>query len=124
MGVSENLCSFLNDIKQLVLYAVEHGIAMEPMKEKWASCRVDLGYTELFCFPELTSVFCRLVTVILGTLWCSIKQIKAPYVCDWEHGIALHSMQGNQATSHGARDVSRFFSSCGENMGYIVKLRQ
>ena len=30
---------------------------MEPMKFKWASSRVDLGYTELFCFPEVTSVF-------------------------------------------------------------------
>ena len=29
---------------------------MEPMKGTWASSRVDLGYTELFCFPEVTSV--------------------------------------------------------------------
>ena len=36
---------------------MEHGIAMEPMKGKWASSRVDLGYTELFCIPEVTSVF-------------------------------------------------------------------
>ena len=39
---------FLKEVKPLVLYSVEHGIAMEPMKGKWASCRVDLGYTELF----------------------------------------------------------------------------
>ena len=30
---------------------------MEPMKVKWASSRVDLGYTELFCIPEVTAVF-------------------------------------------------------------------
>ena len=30
---------------------------MEPMKGKCASSRVDLGYTELFCIPEVTSVF-------------------------------------------------------------------
>ena len=36
---------------------MEHGIAMEPMKGKWASSQVDLGYTELFCIPEVTSVF-------------------------------------------------------------------
>ena len=36
---------------------MEHRIAMEPMKGKWASSRVDLGYTELFCIPEVTSVF-------------------------------------------------------------------
>ena len=40
-----------------VLYDVEHDIAMEPMKGKWASSRVDLGYTELFCIPEVTVVF-------------------------------------------------------------------
>ena len=30
---------------------------MESMKGKWASSRVDLGYTELFCIPEVTAVF-------------------------------------------------------------------
>ena len=39
----------------LVLYAVEHGIAMEQIWEKWGSSCVDFGYTELFCIPELTS---------------------------------------------------------------------
>ena len=43
-------------MKPLLLSGVEHQIAMEPMKGKWASSRVDLGYTELFCIPEVTSV--------------------------------------------------------------------
>ena len=30
---------------------------MEPMKGKWASSLVDVGYTELFCIPEGTAVF-------------------------------------------------------------------
>ena len=30
---------------------------MESMKGKWASSRIDLGYAELFCIPEVTSVF-------------------------------------------------------------------
>ena len=30
---------------------------MESMKGKWASSRVDLGNTELFCIPEVSSVF-------------------------------------------------------------------
>ena len=34
------------------------------------------------------------MTVFLGTLWCSIKQIEAPYVFDWEHRIALHACRG------------------------------
>ena len=48
------LCSFLKEVKPIVLYDVEHGIAMEPMKGKWASSQV---YTELFCIPELIAVF-------------------------------------------------------------------
>ena len=30
---------------------------MGPRKGKWASSRVDLGYTEVFCIPDGTSVF-------------------------------------------------------------------
>ena len=52
-----NLCSFLKEVKPLVLYVVEPGIAMEPMKGKLGSSRIDLGYTELFCIPEVTAVF-------------------------------------------------------------------
>ena len=49
-----------------MLYAVEHRIAMEPMKGKWASSRVDLGNNELFCIPEVTSVFISSCDSILG----------------------------------------------------------
>ena len=52
-----NLCSFLKEVKHLVLYDGAHGIAMEPKKGKWASSRVDLGFTKLFCIPEVTAVF-------------------------------------------------------------------
>ena len=33
-----------------------------------------------------------------GTLCTSVKQIKAPYLFDWEQGIALHAMQENRAS--------------------------
>ena len=39
---------------------------MEPMKGKWASSHVDLGYTELFCIPEVTSVFFSSFDSVLG----------------------------------------------------------
>ena len=61
-----NLCSSLKEVKPLVLYNVEHGIAMEPMKGKWASSRVDLGCTELFCIPELIEVFLSSCDSFLG----------------------------------------------------------
>ena len=50
----------------LVLYSVEHGIAMEPMKGKWASSCVQLGFTDLFCIPQLTSEFISSCDSVLG----------------------------------------------------------
>ena len=60
----------------------------------------------------------------MGTLSSSVKQIKAPYLFDWEKGIALHAMQGKRASSLSEGEVSWFFSSCGGNMGYIFELLQ
>ena len=59
------------------------------------------------------------MTVVLGTLWCSVKHIEAPYVFDWEHGIALHPMQGIRALTHADGDVSWDFSSCSRNLGIV-----
>ena len=123
-GVSENLGSFLKEVMLLVLYSVEHGVAMEPMKGKWDSSRIDLWYIELFCFTELHQCSSRFVPVFLGTLWCSIKKIEALYVFDWEYGIALHAMQGNRASFPSEGDVSYYFSSCGRNLGYIRELQR
>ena len=49
------------------------------------------------------------MTVLLGTLYSSIKKIEAPDVFDWENAIALHAMQGNRA-SFVARGKSDRFS--------------
>ena len=40
-----------------------------------------------------------------------------------EYDIALHEMQGNQASSPRERYVSWDFSSCGRNVGYIIELQ-
>ena len=42
---------------------------------------------------------------------------------DWEHGIALHPMQGIRASSPAEGDVSWDFSSCGRDLGYILELQ-
>ena len=73
---------------------MEHGIAMEPMKGKWASSGIDLGYTELFCIPEVHQCSSHFVTVFLGTLWCSIKKIEAPYRFDWGTGLLCNQCRG------------------------------
>ena len=58
------------------------------------------------------------------TLCISVQQIKAPYLFDWEQGIALHAMQGNGASSLSEGEVSWFFSSCWAYLGPILELRQ
>ena len=57
MGFSGNLWIVVKDVKPLVVYAMECEMAMDSMKGKCASSLVDLGYTNLFCIPEVTSVF-------------------------------------------------------------------
>ena len=44
------------EAKPIVLYDVERGIALKPMQGNWSSFQVDLGYTELFHIPAVTSV--------------------------------------------------------------------
>ena len=43
---------------------------------------------------------------------------------DSNYGIALHTMQGNRASSPGEGDVSWDFSSCGRNLGFILELQR
>ena len=41
-----------------------------------------------------------------------------------EYDIALHEMQGNQASSPSEGYVSWDYSSCGRNVGYILELHR
>ena len=66
MGVSGNLCIFLKDVKPLDVFDVENGMAMEPMKGKCAWSWVYVGYTNLFCIPEVTSVYFSSWDSVLG----------------------------------------------------------
>ena len=88
---------------------------------KRASSRVDLGYTELFCIPEVHQCSTRLVTVFLGTVCCSIKKIEAPYLSDSELWIALDPMQGNQASSPSEGYVSWDFLSAAGPWGIFSR---
>ena len=45
---------------------MEHRIAKEQMKGKWASSSVYFGYTDLFCIAELTSEFISSCDSVLG----------------------------------------------------------
>ena len=70
MGVSENLCIFVEDVKLLGVYDVECEMAMDSMKGKCASSSVVLGYTNLFCLLEVTSVF---FSCCDSVLWDSLQ---------------------------------------------------
>ena len=56
MGVSGNPWSYLKEVKPLVVYDVECGMALEPLQGNRASFPLDLAYTCLFCVHVVTSV--------------------------------------------------------------------
>ena len=64
------------------MYDVELGMAMEPIQGKWASSRVDLGYSELFCIPEVTSLFFSSCDSVLGDS-LEFNQANQGSLCVW-----------------------------------------
>ena len=75
------------------------------------------------------------MTVFLGILFSSIREIEVPYVFDWEHGTPQHEMPGigpHIAARGKSHDFSRvaagtwcIFSSYGEdghlNLGFVQR---
>ena len=45
------------EAKPIALYDGEWAIALMPVQGNWSSFHVDLGYTELFDFPAVTSLY-------------------------------------------------------------------
>ena len=56
MGVTGTLWSCPKEAKPIVLYDGEWGIALKIIQGNRSSFQVDLGYTELFDIPAVTSV--------------------------------------------------------------------
>ena len=75
------------------------------MQGNWSAFQVDLDYTELCHIPAMTSVSFYTCEDFWGTLCSSVKQIKAPYLFDWEQGIGLHAVQVNRASSRNEGDI-------------------
>ena len=63
---SGNLSSFLKGVKPLVLYNEDRGMVMKPRQGILASSQFDLGHTDLFCVPEVTSVFFSSCDSVVG----------------------------------------------------------
>ena len=66
MCVSGNLWIVVKDVKPLLVYDVECEMAMDSMKGKCVSSWVDLGYTNLYGIPEVTSEFFSCRNSVLG----------------------------------------------------------
>ena len=66
MGVSGNLWIAVKHVKTLVVYDMQWETAMDSMKGKCASSWVDLGYTNQFCVPEVTSGFLSACDSLVG----------------------------------------------------------
>ena len=96
---------------------------MEPMQGKLASSQFDLGHTDLFCVPEVTSGFFSSCDSVVGDS-LEFNLANQGSLCVWENAIALHAMQGNRASSGGEGEVSWVFSSCGRQLWYILELRR
>ena len=98
----------------------------------WDCTRSNTGESGIICIwfglhPTISHSFgdiSVIVRLFLGILWISIKQIKAPYVFDREHGIDGHATHGNCASSLTDGEVSWIFSSCGRKLRYIHELWQ
>ena len=122
--VSWNLWRFLKRVKPLVLYDVDREVFMEPMQGKLASSQFDLGHSDLFCVPELTSVFLSSGDSVFGDSLEFHQANRGSLLIEWENSIALHAMQGNRGSSRGDWGVSWVFSSCRRHLGYILELRR
>ena len=98
---------------------------METMQVKLASSQFDLGDTDLFSIPEVTSLFFSSGDSVVGYS-LEFNQANRGSLCvfDRENAIALHAMQGNGASSRGEGEVSLVFSSSGRHLGYILELRR
>ena len=97
----------------------------------WIQWRGNVPHLELIWGTPIYFAFLRwyhcsslVVTVFLGILFSSIREIEVPYIFDLEHGTLQHEMQGNQASSCGEGEVSWVFSSCGRHLVYILELRR
>ena len=82
MGVSGNLWIVVKEVKTLVVYDVEWETVMDSKKGKCASSWVDLGYTNQFCIPEVTSEFFSSCDSLVGDS-LEFNQANRGSLCVW-----------------------------------------
>ena len=114
MGVSGNLWIVVKDVKPLVVYDVECEMAMDSMKGKCAAFWVDVGYTNLFCIPEVTSVFFSSCDSVVGYS-LEFNPANRGSLCVW---LGKRNCPGHNAGESG------LLSRRGESLMGFLELRQ
>ena len=121
---SGNLSSFLKGVKPIALYDADRGMVMEPMQGKLASSQFDLGHTNLFCVPEVTSEFFSSGDSVVGDS-LEFNQANRGSLCvllGKRNCSACKAGESGLISWRG--EVSWVFPSCGRHLVYILELRQ
>ena len=80
-------------------------------------------YREVFCIPQVTTVFLSSCdSGLADSVVCHQAYLGSLLV--WEHEIALHPRQGIRVSSLAEGDFSWDFSSCVRNLGYILQIQR
>ena len=108
--VSGNFGSWIKEVQPFVVYDGEQGIFLEPIQGIGLNLELIWATPRYITFLRWHQCSSRLVSDFWGTLCTSVKQIKAPYLFDWEQGITLHEKQGNRASSLSELQVSVFLT--------------
>ena len=113
-GVSQRMSNHLSCLM------VNAGWLLRQCRQIWPHLGLIWGTQNSFVLPQWPQGPSKHVTVFLGTVWSSIKEVKAPFRFDGYHGISVHALLLNRASSRGKWKVSYFLASCIENLGYIL----
>ena len=99
-------------------------MALEPMQGKWASSRVDVQYTEIFCVPVVTPVSFETCDSVLGVSLEFLQANQGSSRVSWGGQNCSACNAGESGVLSWQGEFSWFFLSCGGNLGYIHKLRE
>ena len=99
-------------------------MVMEPMQEKLASSQFDLGHTDLFCIPEVTSGFFSSSDSVAGYS-LEFNQANRVSLCVWFGKCNCSACSAGESGLISWREVVSWdFSSCGRHLGNILELRR
>ena len=103
---------------------MEHGIAKEQLRGKWASSCVDFGYTDLFCIPEWTSEVISSCDSVLGDSLVFYQENRGSLHVQVGIRYCSAPNAGKSSLISSEGYVSSDFSSSCRNVGYTLELQR